>query len=40
MTITAAIGHENIHGVQFHPEKSQNNGLRLFRGFFNAVTKC
>ena len=40
ITITAAIGHENIHGVQFHPEKSQNNGLRLFRGFFNAVTQC
>jgi glutamine amidotransferase len=40
ITITAAIGHENIHGVQFHPEKSQTNGLRLFRGFFNAVTQC
>jgi imidazole glycerol-phosphate synthase subunit HisH len=35
--VTAAINKENIYGVQFHPEKSQNNGLRLFRGFFSAV---
>ena len=35
--ITAAIAHKHIHGVQFHPEKSQTNGLKLFRGFLNAV---
>lgn len=33
--MTAAIVTKNICGVQFHPEKSQLNGLRIYKGFFN-----
>ncbi len=31
--ITAVIGHSTMIGMQFHPEKSQNAGLRLIANF-------
>ena len=36
-TVTAAIAHENLMAVQFHPEKSANVGLQILSNFVSQV---
>lgn len=33
--ITVGLQNDSIYGVQFHPEKSQRNGLKLLRNFIS-----
>ncbi|MGF1589829.1 MAG: imidazole glycerol phosphate synthase subunit HisH [Pleurocapsa sp.] len=36
-TVTAAIARDNLMAVQFHPEKSSDNGLRILSNFVTLV---
>lgn len=32
-SFASAINHENVYGIQFHPEKSHNNGVTILKNF-------
>ena len=35
--IAAIVGHNNVYGIQFHPEKSHRVGLRIIKNFIRNI---
>ena len=35
--ITTSIQYKNLYGVQFHPEKSGKNGIKIIKNFLNQI---
>jgi len=35
LAVTAAIGRDNVTGLQFHPERSGPHGLKILKRFIN-----
>ena len=35
--ITTSVQYKNLYGVQFHPEKSGENGIKIIKNFLNQV---
>jgi glutamine amidotransferase len=33
ITYVSAVNHENVYGIQYHPEKSHSNGVQLLKNF-------
>jgi glutamine amidotransferase len=38
-TFTSAIAKKNVHGTQFHPEKSGDVGLKILKNFAKIVAR-